>query len=121
MNPFVTAHAANFESGHAQSWNRAWLTSLLAACALFAGCATQARHVGLLTPEYRPENIFTYAHLPSNFQRVAVLPLACEAPRAELPEGCEALTPVLLTEVAKTKKFEVVSVNSEMLRSCTGQ
>ena len=121
MNPFVTSHAVNFASGHTQSWNRTWLTLLLAACAMFAGCATQAHHAGVLTPDYQPENIFTYAHLPSNFQRVAVLPLAYEAPRADLPEGCEALTPVLLTEVAKTKKFEVVSVNSDMLRSCTGQ
>jgi hypothetical protein len=53
--------------------------------------------------------------------RGAVLPLACETRRADLPEGCEALNPVLLAELAKTKKFEVVSVNSEMLRSRTGR
>jgi hypothetical protein len=121
MNPFPTSPASNSASGRAQPWSRPRLTALLAACTMFAGCATSARHAGVLAPEYRPENIFTYSHLPSNLQRVAVLPLACEAPRADLPDGCETLNPVLLAELAKARKFEVVSVNSEMLRSRTGQ
>jgi hypothetical protein len=121
MNPFVPSHSANFRPRHSRSGNRARLTSLLAACAMSAGCSTSARHAGVLSPEYRPENIFTYSHLPSYFQRVAVLPLACEAARADLPEGSEVLNPILLAELAKTQKFEVVSVNSEMLRSRTGQ
>ena len=121
MNPFVTSHAANSTSGHTQSGHRAWLATLFFVCATLAGCATPARHAGVLTPDYQPENIFTYSHLPSNFQRVAVLPLACETPRADLPEGCAALNPVLLAELAKTKKFEVVAVDAERLRSRTGQ
>lgn len=121
MNPFVPSFTGNFRPRHSRSANRARLASLLAVCAMFTGCATSARHAGVLAPEYRPENIFTYARLPSNLQRVAVLPLACEAPRADLPDGCETLNPVLLSELAKARKFEVVSVNSEMLRSRTGQ
>ncbi len=95
---------------------------LLATCALLAGCATQARNLAALAPDYRPENVFSYPPtLPMNLQRVAVLPLACEEPHANLPEGCEALNPVLLTELAKLKKFEVVAVNRENLRSRTGR
>jgi hypothetical protein len=95
---------------------------LIVATALLAGCATQARNLAALAPEYRPENIFAYPpNLPQSLQRVAVLPLACEEPRANLPEGCETLNPVLLTELAKLKKFEVVSVNRENLRRRTGR
>ncbi len=95
---------------------------LLAAGALLAGCATQARNLAVLGPEYRPDNVFHYPpNLPMNLQRVAVLPLACEEPHANLPEGCEALNPVLLTELAKLKKFEVVAVNRDNLRSRTGR
>ena len=95
---------------------------LFAAGVLLAGCATPARPLALLAPEYRPENTFAYPSvIPLSLQRVAVLPLACEEPRADLPDGCEALNPVLLAELAKTKKFEVVAVNRENLRSCTGR
>ena len=96
--------------------------ALLAACALFAGCAAPGRTIGMLSPEYRPANTFSYpATLSLNLQRVAVLPLGCEEPRADLPEGCDALNPVLLAELAKLKKFEVVAVNRENLRSRTGR
>jgi len=99
-----------------------WLAPLLAICCCFAGCATQARHLTLLKPEYQPDNIFAYPdYLPLNLQRVAVLPLACDEPRANLPEGCEALNPVLLNELAKLKKFEIVPVHGEHLRSRTGR
>ena len=104
--------------------NRFALTRLvlLAACALLAGCATPARNLAGLAPEYRPENVFSYPpNLPLHLQRVAILPLACEELHANLPEGCEALNPVLLTELAKLKKFEVVAVNREHLRSRTGR
>ncbi len=96
--------------------------ALLAAGALLAGCATQARNFAVLAPEYRPENIFSYPRtLPLSLQRVAVLPLACQELDANLPEGCAALNPVLLAELAKLKKFEVVTVNRESLRSRTGR
>ena len=96
--------------------------ALLAACALFAGCAAPAGNLGLLSPDYRPANTFAYpATLSLNLQRVAVLPLACEEPRADLPDGCDALNPVLLSELAKLKTFEVVAVNRENLRSRTGR
>ena len=95
---------------------------LFAACALCAGCATQARDLGVAASENRVENTFSYPPtLPLSLQRVAVLPLGCEEPRADLPDGCDALNPVLLAELAKLKKFEVVAVNRENLRSRTGR
>ena len=96
--------------------------ALLAASALFAGCATQGRNIGLLSPEHRPANTFAYpATLSLNLQRVAVLPLTCEEPRAALPDGCDALNPVVLSELAKLNTFEVVAVNRENLRRRTGR
>ena len=103
-------------------WQIVRLGAAIIACALFVGCASQARHLAVLAPEYQPENVFTYPpFLPLNLQRVAVLPLACDEPQADLPEGCESLNPVLLAELAKLKKFEIVTVNREQLRSRTGR
>jgi len=68
------------------------------------------------------ENVFRASPiLPPDVRRVAVLPLTCEAQSGGLPEGCETLQPVLLSELTKTKKFEVVSVNPEDLRTLTGR
>jgi hypothetical protein len=50
-----------------------------------------------------------------------VLPLAPERIGNDLPEGCAAMTPVLLEQLLKTKKFEVVSVDADTLRRGTGQ
>ena len=95
---------------------------LMLACALLAGCATHGRGLAVLSPAYQPKNTFSYPPaLPSTVLRVAVLPLTCDELRADLPDGCDALNPVLLSELAKLKKFEVVSVNRENLRSQTGR
>jgi len=76
----------------------------------------------LQAADSRSDNVFAWpAMLPPNLQRVAVLPLAAESPDADLPEGCEALRPVLLDELVRTKKFEVVSVNPESLRGSSGR
>lgn len=86
---------------------------------LFAGCASQARNVAGVAA---PENVFSYGRrLPNTVQRVAVMPLVCAQPRADLPEGREALSPVLLGELIRTKRFEVVSAGSESLRVRTGR
>jgi hypothetical protein len=98
------------------------LSLLFAVLVLLPGCATRAGHLATPTAEGRPENVFSYARrFPATLQRVAVLPLVCEQPHADLPEGCEALNPVLLTELTKAKRFEVVAVNSDNLRSRTGR
>jgi len=50
-----------------------------------------------------------------------MLPLACEEPGSALSESCEVLRPGLLEELIRTEKFEVVPVNSEILRRHTGR
>jgi hypothetical protein len=59
--------------------------------------------------------------LPMDLRRVAVLPLSCENSSTALQEGCGTLQPVLRAALIKTRKFEVVSVKKEELRSLTGQ
>ena len=95
--------------------------ALLAAGVYFAGVVVETPSASVLAAEYRPENTFAYPQtLGLNLQRVAVLPLACEETRGNLPEGCEALNPLLLAEMAKLNKFEVVAVNRENLRRRMG-
>jgi hypothetical protein len=70
----------------------------------------------------QPENVFARpSALPPSLRRVAVLPLAAESPEADLPEGCEALQPVLLDELVRTEKFEMVPVRPENLRASSGR
>jgi hypothetical protein len=94
----------------------------LLACLLLAGCATPQRSVSANQNGSRPENIFTNAAvLPANLQRVAMLPVASEPSDQALAESCETFRPVILEELIHTRKFEVVSVDSELLRRRTGQ
>ena len=70
----------------------------------------------------RPANVFLRSPvLPADLHRVAVLPLTAESQGDNLPEGCEALQPVLLDEVVRTRRFEVVTVNAEILRGSSGR
>ncbi len=71
---------------------------------------------------YRPDNIFVMpGKLSAKILRVAVLPLAAENNAGNLPEGCEALTPVLWDQILKTKRFEAVTVDADRLRAATGR
>ena len=68
------------------------------------------------------DNVFSLsANLPRNLKRVAVLPLASESSSSERAHGCETLGPILLAELDKTGRFEVVAVASEDLRGQTGR
>jgi len=70
----------------------------------------------------RPDNVFARPLvLPPTLQRVAVLPLVAESQDAGLPDGCEALQPVLFAELVRTEKFEVVAVPPEHLRASSGR
>lgn len=98
------------------------LLGLLLAVGFPAGGTARARDLGLFPVEYKPDNIFAVSSfLPLELQRVAVLPLACDESKSDLLQGCEALTPVLLGELNKTKKFEVVPVNAGKLRKSSGK
>jgi TolB-like protein len=60
-------------------------------------------------------------YLPVDLRRVAVLPLAWEGSSTDLAQGSETLGPILLAELIKTKKFEVVAITSEALHHQTGR
>ncbi len=92
-------------------------------CILLSGCSLlpeQQRE--LITPAYRPENVFTWTStLPINVKWVAVLPLVCDSQNIELTSAKGIFEPILLRELAKTKKFQITSVNPEFLRARTGR
>ncbi len=93
----------------------------LAACALFTGCHTVATPSDLVLGKgYQPQNVYTESGaLPKNLRRVAVLPLVCDENDAIMKEGRATLEPVLMDELIKTKKFEVVSSDGAFLKNRT--
>lgn len=94
----------------------------LACCLLLFGSSADRNAAVLRASDLPVDN--AYAQPPkmlASLQRVALLPIACASQVANLPEGCEALTPVLLDELVRTKKFEVVCVKAPDLRFSTGQ
>jgi hypothetical protein len=114
--------ASHAEGWRKRRWRAGWSVGLIALCGSFVGCQTPPQNISLLQHEYRPDNTYAYPpKLPLELQRVAMLPLATESTDGDLPEGCEALTPVLWEQLVKTKKFEVVAVDAEKLRSRTGR
>jgi len=54
-----------------------------------------------------------------NIRRVVVLPLVCDENNSILTEGRAELEPILLDELIKTKRFEVVSSDSDFLKNRT--
>ena len=103
-------------------WNAGWWVAGLVVGVLLTGCAAPENRQMYQSPGCRPENVFRYSEsLPADIRRVAVLPLACENQRTDLQEGCEALNPILQGELIRTKKFEVVSANADLLRNRTGR
>lgn len=73
----------------------------------------------ILGPSYAVENVFhVSSNLPPAMRRVAVLPLSSMQGRSA---GVEILEPVLLAELAKAKRFELVAIRTEDLRDWTGR
>jgi TolB-like protein len=94
----------------------------LACCLLLFGANADRNGAVLRASDIQADNV--YARPPkllASLQRVALLPIACASQVANLPEGCEEMTPVLLDELVRTKKFEVVAVKTLDLRFSTGQ
>lgn len=91
-------------------------------CLAFTGCRTTGLGLAAKSPQFRPDNIFKFSNLlDANVRRVAVLPLASVDSRTVLMDGCEALQPVILAELIKTKRFEVVCITPQMLRARTSR
>lgn len=61
------------------------------------------------------------AQLPADLKRVVMLPLACDQFSGTLADGCHMLNPTLFAALTKTGKFELVPVDPETLRNCTGR
>ena len=95
-----------------------WLIAMVA----LAGCAGAPSLRRTVTPAYRPDNIFKLADvLAKDLRRVAVLPVSSGANGSDLADGREAVEPVLLAELIKTKRFEVIPVAPHFLRSRMGR
>jgi hypothetical protein len=96
--------------------------TLFAACMILAGCAMLTSATVTFGQDLKSQNVFSSSPvLPKDLKRVVVLPLTCEKSRTDLSSGCEILDPILQAELVKTKKFEVVPVGPEMLRTLTGR
>ncbi|HZL12776.1 MAG TPA: hypothetical protein VFC85_01410 [Verrucomicrobiae bacterium] len=94
---------------------------LLMACMVLFGWAL-INDESVFGQDAKPQNVFISSPvLPKDLKRVVVLPLTCKKSGADLLDGCEMLNPVLQAQLVKTKKFEVIPVGSEMLRSLTGK
>jgi len=69
---------------------------------------------------YKPENYHRgVTFLPKEVQRVALLPIACNAENADLEEACRALASIVNRELIETRKFEVIVVPCEAMLSRT--
>jgi len=85
-------------------------------------CVVCFNGAGVLGGDAQSDNVYSSSGLlPATLKRVVVLPLAHEDPSADLESGCETLSPVLLSELIKTKKFEVVAANPRTIQGLTGQ
>jgi hypothetical protein len=92
----------------------------LAVC-LNTGCVTRPTEDWLIGSAYRPKNVYGGERpLPLGFRRVAVLPLFLGESGAELEAGRATLEPVLLAELGKTGRFEVMRVHARDLQNWTG-
>ncbi len=71
---------------------------------------------------YQPDNVFVVSEkLSAKTLRVAILPLASQNNHGNLPEGCETLTPIVLDQFVKTKRFEAITIDADKLRAATGR
>ena len=121
MNFCATA-AGEDRRRQSRFWRAGWLAGLFALSGLVASGQDASSPTGVSKGEHRPDNVFVYpAKLSLDLRRVAVLPLAAGSDVTGLSDGCAALGPVLLEQLIKTKRFEVVAVDPAALRSGTGR
>lgn len=113
------------EPNHTERASRAPVVlpaALLAVLVLLPGCALPQHAPRACTAAYRPQNVFLWSSaLPSNIQRVALLPMACDQSSPELLDGRDALEPIVRTELAKLRRFEILPISREALSDKTGQ
>ena len=91
-------------------------------CALVTGCKLPSAAAANLHASYRPDNVFLAApSLPGDVKRVAVLPVVCDTRRTDLTAGRGDLQSVLIAELIKAKRFEVVEAPPPELWRLTGR
>ena len=86
------------------------------------GCQSFLPEDTVIGPSYKPANVFCLSpQLPNSVRRVAILPITALLPGTDAEAGQEALQPVLLGELGKSRAFEVVSVTPDQLKQWTGR
>ena len=71
---------------------------------------------------YTPSNVYrSMESLPADLRRVAVLPLTALGSGSDLQAGQQSLQPVLIQELTKAQRFEIVAVSAEKLRRWGGK
>jgi hypothetical protein len=85
------------------------------------GCASLSPQDLTLGAGYEPKNTYSWSTLmPGSVRRVALMPLVCDERSSDLVAGRDTLEPIMRSELAKTKRFELVCAAPEVLRSRTG-
>ena len=99
------------------------LTCLIVLAVLFfAGCSRTPFLAQAMTPSYRPSNVFQEEpFLPANIRRIAVLPMSSLTEDADTAFGCDALSPILMSELNRVRKFELVVVSTDEMRLLSGR
>src|SRR5579862_8600658 len=94
---------------------------LYSALIMLSGCALPQSTSRFLTPSYRPQNVFVWgSSLPPQVRRVAVLPIDCDQNTSEMADGRDALEPIVRVELAKLRRFELMSISPQQLQASTG-
>jgi hypothetical protein len=115
-------HSAVSQIVNLQSVNICSIIGITMICALLAGCAVGTPRDLVRFKHYQPQNVFVDGSaLPKNIRRVVVLPLVCDEKDINLDQGRDQLEPVLVSELVKTKKFEIVSSDSAFLKNRTSR
>lgn len=95
---------------------------LLLLAAALAGCAELPKpDPTRIGPFFEPTNVRSHvAQLPLDFRRVLLLPLAPTGTQLQ-EERLSTLDAVLLTELNKLARFEVVTLDRSQLQAMTGK
>jgi hypothetical protein len=96
---------------------------LVAAALALTGCATSAPWpVACSSAEYKVHNVYRPTqHIPVHIRRVAVLPISAEPGDWQAYHGRDELQSVLLKEMGKAQRFELVAASPELLVHLTGR
>lgn len=100
-----------------------WLLLVVALNLFLTGCARTPLLGQVMTPSYEPSNVYREdAVIPPHIRRVAVLPMTTlDEDNAELGFGRDTLAPVLISELNRARRFELVILSAEDLRLISGR